>query len=315
MEEAKAKIGAWLKAQDYALERVQAANATQLDGCCSAELSLLAEKRAVECTYKGSLQADFGEAVRRAIEKVPKEDFIYIITGRIEAKQRQTKWYKQLENSPQLLVLPVWPPEASEMPLWLQQHLQEMGVKLADDAQKVLLEACQGNPAAIAQTITKLQILHDQTHIWSKEELGRFLMDDARFSPMDLVKAILRSDTVLAASILDYARQTRLEVSAFFWTLIKEVRLLLALNREVEAGVAPSAALTKHNVWFEHRDLLVAKMKNLNRLKMLEALCEGQRLEVLLKSSGDTSLIWQELKKWCFTLLDHSTITYHEKRG
>ncbi len=303
MEEARAQVEIWLRGRGFVVEHHQGTS-LQLTRFCE-DLSLWSEKRAVEYCYKGAVSADLGRAIEHAIDRSSDDEFMVLITNKLDAKQRQSKWYRSLEELAWLLVVPIWPLESREMQFWLQRKLKDAQVKLTDEARQFLMTECQGNPAAIVQTINKMVFFNNEHPLWNLEKLRGFLVGDVRFSAMDLVKATLKGDAVLAVSVIDYFQQERLEIAALFWSLIREIRLLITIKREVDGGSTLALALKKNNVWFEHRDLVVACYDKLDEIKLLDVLATGQRLDTLFKSMSDSLVGWNELREWCL-LLQHA---------
>lgn len=261
-------------------------------------LSLLeATKRAVIYEYTGTLDAAWAKALTQLISTLTEDQFLIIVTNKLEASQRRAKWCLALENLAPLLVVPIWTLEGGELASWLNLELRRRNLVFTKEAASFLLQYTNEDPASIWQILMKLQLLGRDK--WSIEAIRQFL-EAGSFNLKMLIYALLRRDAAKSLSLLDLAATCE-EPLAVLNGIIKELRLLIKLQTTRASGQAFLDILKDNGVWFEHRQLILAHWQQVNLTKLRQLLAAGEKLSRLAKSSSN-SIIWQHLHWWCLRL-------------
>ncbi|MEP5763197.1 MAG: DNA polymerase III subunit delta [Halieaceae bacterium] len=213
----------------------------------SAEMSLFADSKLIELRIpSGKPGANGSKALLAYLERPVADDILLIVAGKIDKQSTKSKWFKALDKAG--AVVQVWPVDARELPRWMQQRLQQAGLKIDKEALQLLCERVEGNLLAAVQEIEKLRLLCPGDHI-TVEAVSESVADNARYNLFALVDRAQQGDAAGALKMLQGLRAEGTETTVVLWALSREIRLLYQCQTDISRGQSQQQALRAQRVW------------------------------------------------------------------
>ncbi|MFQ5488684.1 MAG: DNA polymerase III subunit delta [Gammaproteobacteria bacterium] len=255
-------------------------------------MSLFAERRLLELRLPGGRPGEAGGRVLQAYgEQPPPDNVLLIISGKIDAAQQRSRWFKALEQAG--VVVQVWPLTARELPAWIEQRMRGAGLRPQREAVLLLAERVEGNLLAAVQEIEKLRMLHGAGPLGVDEVLAA-VADSARFDVFALVDSALAGDGRRAARILGGLRREGVEPVLVLWALGREIRSLAAMAALLAGGTGLEQVLARQRVWEKRKPLLRQALQRHDRRRWQHLLRRAAHLDRLIKGQAAGN-IWDEL--------------------
>jgi len=279
---------------------------TLLDAANS--MSLFAEQRLIELRMPTGKPGDVGrKALQSWIDRIPEDTVLLIITGKLEATMKKTKWFKALENAGASIT--VWPLDADRLPGWIGQRLRQAGLQPDAAAVELLAQRVEGNLLAAAQEIEKLQLLHSGA--LSVEDVEDAVTDTARFDVYRLVDTALAGDAAQVRRMLSRLQEEGLEPVLVLWVITRELRGLanMAMSCAGAKSGPPDAAkvdqvMTQMRVWQKRKPLIKKALMRTGPRKWQALLCNAAHADQVIKGQA-TGNVWDELLQLCLSLAGH----------
>ena len=162
-------------------------------------------------------------ALREWVEAPPEDNLLLLRTGRLQPRQRSAAWCKDLEKAG--VVVLVWPVSAQQLPRWLARRLKGSGLQAEPDALAYLSERVEGNLLAAAQEIDKLVLMGLPSPV-TVEQLVSVLEDTARFTPFDVIDAVMAFDPARVDRVLAGLREEGINLFAILGAFTSQLRRL-----------------------------------------------------------------------------------------
>jgi DNA polymerase-3 subunit delta len=187
-------------------------------------MSLFAERRIIDVRVPANKFDRVASETLRSYASAPGDDTLLLIrTGRLEAKQRSSAWFKALDKLG--VVVLIWPIDVSELPKWLGGRLRAAGLQLAPDALTYLSEHVEGNLLAAVQEIEKLKLANLEQPI-STDALMLVMEDSAHYDAFKLIDAVFAGDAARVSRVLQSLRQEGVALFAILGALTSQLRRL-----------------------------------------------------------------------------------------
>ena len=212
----------------------------------ASELSLFSEKKIIELHITSGKPSDKGLALIHYCEHLPPDIILLIITPKIEAATKKSKWYKAVDRVAG--ILNVWPIEGQRLNQWLQKRLRSKGLVLPGDALQLINERIEGNLLAADQEIEKLSLLYPVQKkqpmlSLDYEQVADAVFDNARYNLFAVFDCALGGDLKRASRMLYGLQREGQPVILILSLFAKEVRILakmsavFAVNKSIEAAM------------------------------------------------------------------------------
>lgn len=265
----------------------------------SNSLSLFAERRILEVRMPTGKPGDSGGKALREYAARPAEDtLLLIISGKLDAQQRKSKWVTDLEAAG--VGIQIWPVDARALPAWIRQRMQGLGLQPSGEAVELLAERVEGNLLACAQEIDKLKLLHDRGPV-DVAAVTAAVADSSRFDVYGLVDSALAGETGRSLRMLSGLRGEGVEPVLVTWALARELRSLAGMAWEVGKGEPAGVVMGRHRVW-KSRQQLVGKALTRHTLATWQGLlADCARLDRMVKGQAPGNP-WDELVQLCLRL-------------
>lgn len=271
-------------------------------------MSLFADKRLLELRLPGGRPGEAGGRVLQAYgEQPPPDNVLLIISGKIDATQQRSRWFKSLEQNG--VVVQVWSLTPRELPAWIEQRMRNVGLQPQRDALLLLAERVEGNLLAAVQEIEKLHMLHGAGPIGADEVLAA-VADSARFDVFALVDGVLAGDGRRSARILAGLRREGVEPVLVLWALGREIRSLATMAAQLAGGAGLEQVLARQRVWEKRKPLLRQALQRHDRRRCLRLLRRAAHLDRLIKGQAAGN-VWDELLQLSLEVAGISVLEMH----
>ncbi len=188
-------------------------------------LSLFSERRVLDVRMAPK---QFDQTAGAAIEAhldTPTDDVLLLMrTGRLETRQRGSKWFKRVESEGVAMV--AWPIAPRELPGWVRDRCRATGIELSNDAAGYLCDSIEGNLLAAAQEIEKLALLALPQPI-DLDALRASVADATHFETFDLLDAVFAGEARRIRRILYVLREEGEQPLAVLGMLVAWIRRLM----------------------------------------------------------------------------------------
>ncbi|CAL7962588.1 DNA polymerase III subunit delta [Gammaproteobacteria bacterium] len=259
--------------------------------------SLFSGRTLIELHLKSKL-TDTGSKILQSYAKKPVPGkIVVIVAAKLDAAQQRTAWFKAIDAHG--MILPVWPIDAAQMPLWIDKRLKQAGLKTDGLGIKLLVDHAAGNLLAAMQEIEKLRLLYGSGNL-TTEQIVSVITDNARFNVFNLLDTALAGKTAIVVRMLHNLKTTGVEPTIILWAIVRELRSLIDINFAMQQGASAEQALTKNNVW-SNRKALVKKALSRHDLASLQSLLkQAAQVDYIIKGADSQHLLWHELNNIYF---------------
>ena len=255
-------------------------------------MSLFAERKVIELRIPTGKPGDKGsKALVAYTSKLPEDNLLLIVSGKLDSNQTKSKWFKALDSAGATLA--VWPLEIQQLPAWLKQRMQLRGLQATEDALTVLAEQVEGNLLAADQELEKLRMLYGEGSI-NAEQVVDAVSDSARFDAFALVDVALQGDAVRVSRILHGLKSEGEDVLHILGALMYQLRMLEKMASAVAKGQNLEQVFQQHRIWDKRKVVLNAGLKRHGLKRWQAFLLVAGRIERMCKGLA-TGKPWDEL--------------------
>ncbi len=255
-------------------------------------LSLFAEQRILELRLPNAKPGIQGAKALQAYCEAPAPDTILLITmSKLEPAASKSKWCKVIDDAG--LVVPVWPIERAQLPRWIEQRMQRVGLQPENEVAAMLAERVEGNLLAASQEIEKLHLLFGQGRL-DMDQLLASVADSARYDVFGLVDAVLLGDAARAIKMLDGLRGEGEEPILILWALSREIRTLLNIAYDSRQSGVNDTLLGRHRIWDKRKRAVRAALQRHHYPRWVQMLEQCAQIDRMIKGQAAGSA-WDEL--------------------
>lgn len=259
-------------------------------------MSLFATQRIIELDMPSGKPGTKGSAsIVSFIDNMPSDVMLIIRCDEWNASNDKTKWVKTIIEKGAFLR--VYQPKAAELPSWISQRCQSIGLKVDRDAIGLLSMRLEGNLLAAAQELEKLKMRYADQVVTGKDVAG-LVADNARFDVFRLTDSLMEKHAARAIRILRSLQKNDVPPVVIHWALERETRMLceLAFIRNQHRNVSP-ADYRRMGIW-QSRQSIIQKVLNSQPLshweKCLKQLSDIDRM-IKGRLMGNE---WLSMEKW-----------------
>jgi DNA polymerase III subunit delta len=245
------------------------------------DLSLFAERKLIDLRIgQPRLEEEARSALMSYLEDPNPDNLLLLTTAKIDKQAQGTKWFKALEA--QCLFCPLWPVSERDLPGWIRQRLQKLGLGADADAVQVLADKIEGNLLAAAQEIEKLRILVNGDHLDVATVLEA-VQDSSRYGIFSLTDACLAGNTERALKILQHLEAEGEDCLFIVNMLCRELRSLSAMRGELDTGQNINGVLQNHRVWSSRSQIVTRALQLHDQKSVLDLLDRARKVDQAVK--------------------------------
>ncbi len=258
--------------------------------------SLFGDKTLLELRLPSGKPGDQGGKILQQYAQNPPEDKILLIeTEKLDAATQKTKWFKAIAGAGD--VVQIWPITMDQLPQWLNMRMQRQGLKTDREGLQLLAECVAGNLLAGAQEIEKLALLYGATTL-TPEQIAAAINDNARFDIFDLVDIALQGNLTKSCRILANLKASKTEPTLILWALTRELRNLIAMVKDIEAGKSVDAVMQQHRVWRSRLKAIKSALQHHDSKSLKCMLQSCAAIDRIIKGA-EVGNVWSEFEALC----------------
>ena len=262
-------------------------------------LSLFAERRILELRLPTGKPGKEGTRILRDYAERPPEDtLLLIVSAKLEAAARRSKWVQALDHAG--VSIPIWPVEAAQLPGWIDRRLRARGLQADREVLQLIAERVEGNLLAAVQEIEKLYLLHGAGSL-DVDTVTELVADSARYDVFSLVDAALAGDAAHAQRILSGLRAEGVEPVLVLWALVREIRALTTMARQLQNGSGLAQVLASQRVWEKRKPRVTAALQRIRGRQWWRLLQHCAQIDRVVKGRAVGSA-WDELLQLTLSL-------------
>jgi len=217
-------------------------------------LSLFAERRIIELRLPTGKPGVKGSAAIAEFAADAASDLLFIVSApKLDRGSQNSKWVKALEAHGGMVQ--VWPVGIRDLPAWISDRMQRVGLQPDRDAVRLIADRVEGNLLAAQQEIEKLRLVHGEGRL-SAADVDAAVADSSRFDVYKLVDAAVSGNAARAIRILGGIRTEGVEAVIVMWALTRELRMLAGLSDSIRTGTELGTAMRKAHVWQNRQGLV-----------------------------------------------------------
>jgi DNA polymerase III subunit delta len=258
----------------------------------TSNLSLFSERTLIELRIKNKINETGNKILQNYARKPASDKVVLIIADKLDAAQQKTAWFKAIDNYG--IILPIWPIDTLQFPLWISKRLQQAGLKTDGQGIKLLADHAMGNLLAAAQEIEKLHLLYGSGNLTS-EQIINVITDNARFNVFNLADIALAGKTALLIRMLANLKSEGVEPTIILWAIARELRSLINISFAIKQGTDTEQAMIKNGVWNNRKALVKKALARLDLVNLQNLLKQATRIDYIIKGADNQHLLWDEL--------------------
>lgn len=256
-------------------------------------LSLFAEKKLIELKLGSTKPGSPGsKALVQYLDNPPEDNILLIECNRLDAATLKSKWASHIDKAG--AIVQIWPIAIEEMPRWVRQRSQTMGLKLDEDALSLLSERMEGNLLAARQELEKLKLNYPDQSI-SADDVVASVEDSSRYDIFNLTDACLSGNSQQVVKILSHLRTEGQEPNLCLWALSKEIRLVDALRAANDRSQPPQQVFKKYRVIQKRQSALIAASRRLTLQGTQDLLYRCKMADEQIKGIQKHASVWDTL--------------------
>lgn len=244
-------------------------------------LSLFADRRIVELRLPGGKPGIAGAAALEAhAQGLPEDTLTLIALPRLDRRTRETRWARALERAGALLEIDSV--ERARLPPWIGARLARQQQSADDEALAFIAERVEGNLLAAHQEITKLGLLYPAGRL-SLDQVTDSVLNVARYDVFQLPLAVLAGDAPRVRKTMAGLRAEGEAVPLVLWVIAEELRMLVRMKAQVDAGRPFSQAARENRLWNPRERLVERALPRLDMNRLSQALSRAAAVDRLAK--------------------------------
>lgn len=263
----------------------------------SQNLSLFSQRQLIELdmpkatTSDKAKTRDKGKTLLAYCENPPEDKILLIITPKIDAASKRTKWFKSIEKAG--VFIAHWPIEAAKLPSWLQQRAKQRGLQIEMRALTTLADRVEGNLRAADQALEKLYLQFGNEPI-RQEDVIESITDSSRYDVFKLIDSAMDKDPARVHKILTGLRQEGIEPILILWALAKQCRLLASLAHALAQGEQFANLCQQNGIWEKQKPLIQKALARRSAAFFQKCLQRAAKIDEIIKGM-QTGNSWDAL--------------------
>jgi DNA polymerase-3 subunit delta len=253
---------------------------------CANALSLFAEQKIIELrlgSSKPNKQAS--EILREYLERPAEDNVLLIIANKLDASAKKSAWFKAIDQKG--IIVEIWPVELQQLPGWINQRAQQIGLHLENDAVQLLCERIEGNLLAAKQELDKLNLLYAGQTI-SADMVMDSVSDSSRYDIYGLTEAAIQQQVSRCNKIIEVLRQEGTEATVALWAISKEIRSLIAVQNGLSKGTPFDTICQRERVWGKRKNWIRSAAQRIHPDTLKQMLSRCSEADAQIKGAvGD----------------------------
>jgi DNA polymerase-3 subunit delta len=270
-------------------------------------LSLFGDRKLLEIRFSGKPDSSAASTLEKYAADPSPDTLLLLLLPKLDGTAQKAKWFVACENAGASVQLPQI--DAHTLPDWLQQRLQQAGLRTDPEAFTLLVERVEGNLLAAQQEVEKLRLLSPDG-VLTADIIRSAVGDSARYNVYDLADCALAGDAEKAARMLAGLRAEGQAESVLLWALGKDARTLAALREGVDAGQPLNALLQQNGIWQKRQPLFHRALQRTSSRMASSLVQEVLAVDQAIKGQS-SERAWDVLLRLTLALAGRPLFTAH----
>ena len=259
-------------------------------------LSLFADKRIVEIRLPGGKPGVTGAAVLEAHAAQADESLLTLVAlPKLDRRAKEARWVAALERAGVLVEIESI--ERTRLPQWIAERLARQQQRAGNDALEFIADRVEGNLLAAHQEVAKLALLYPAGEL-TLAQVTDSVLNVARYDVFQLPLAMLAGDAARVRKTMAGLEAEGEAIPLVLWAISEEIRTLLRVKQQVDAGRPFSTAARDNRLWGPRERLverLLPRVSTNTLAAALERAAQIDRLAKGLRAPAVDSDAWIEL--------------------
>lgn len=244
-----------------------------------------------------SLNVAMSKNLQQLSQTLAPEVSLLIALPQLTRAQENASWLTTLSD--QLLIINCNTPDITQLPIWVNQQLQQFDLSIEKQGIELLCYYYEGNLLALAQIIEQLKLLYPKGKI-SFNQLEHNLNDCAIFTPYHLIDAMLTAKIKRMIHILQQLKTNDTEPLILIRTIQRELIQLINIKKYATKHDIKSA-YDVYKIWQSRRNIYTPFLNKISLVHLYQSLQQLMELEITLKTDYYAP-IWEALTKLCLQI-------------
>lgn len=256
---------------------------------CANALSLFAEQKIIELRLGSQkLNKQSSEILREYLQRPAEDNVLLIIANKLDASAKKSAWFKAIDQ--QGIIVEIWPVDLQQLPNWINQRAQQIGLTLENDAIQLLCERIEGNLLAAKQELDKLNLLYAGQNV-TVDMVMDSVSDSSRYDIYGLTEAAILQQVPRCTKIIEVLRQEGTEASVALWAIARDIRSLIALQSGLHKGTPFDTLCQRERIWGNRKNQMRNAAQRLSSEKLNRMLNRCSEADAQIKGEpGDAWL-------------------------
>jgi DNA polymerase III subunit delta len=259
-------------------------------------LSLFSDRKIIEVRLPTGKPGIAGAAALEAHAASAGEGVLTIVAlPKLDRRARETRWVAALERAGVLVEIDSI--ERARLPQWISERLARQQQRAGADALDFIAERVEGNLLAAHQEIGKLALLHPAGEL-TLAQVTESVLNVARYDVFQLPLAMLGGDAARVRKTMAGLEAEGEAIPLVLWAITEELRTLLRVKSQVQAGRPFSMAARENRLWGPRERLAERLLPRLSIPVLAHGLERAARIDRLakgLRAPEADSDAWLEL--------------------
>jgi DNA polymerase-3 subunit delta len=259
-------------------------------------LSLFGDRKIVEIRLPGGKPGVAGAAALEAHAAAASDGVLTIVAlPRLDRRAKEARWVAALERAGALVEIDAI--ERTHLPRWIGERLGCQQQHADADALEFIADRVEGNLLAAHQEIAKLGLLYPAGEL-TLAQVTDSVLNVARYDVFQLPVAMLGGDAARVRKTMAGLEAEGEAVPLVLWAITEELRTLMRVKAQVQAGRPFSLAARENRLWGPRERLVERLLPRLSVPKLakgLERAAQIDRLAKGLRAPASDSDAWLEL--------------------
>ncbi|MBS0358597.1 MAG: DNA polymerase III subunit delta [Proteobacteria bacterium] len=261
-------------------------------------LSLFSDKTFLDLRLPSGKPGDTGAKIlMQYAENPPPDKILLITTGKLDAATQKAKWFTALEKVG--VFVAIWPLFANQLPIWLKQRFQKVGLQLEPAALKLFSDQVEGNLLAADQEIEKLRLIYGPGKL-NEQQILEATTNHNRYDIFNLVDAVFSGDNARIIRLLKNLKALSEEPTILLWALTRELRVLAQITWAVSSGSHLEAQLQTHKIWENRKSLYRKVLQSKKTQHWYTLIHQAKQIDEMIKGI-QRGHVWDELMQLCLS--------------
>ncbi|MBB3046952.1 DNA polymerase-3 subunit delta [Litorivivens lipolytica] len=250
----------------------------------SQSMSLFGERKILDLRLNGKLGKEGSQALCDYCETATQDTLLLVQCGRLDRSAQRAKWVKAVEKHGAMLQ--IWPIDRQQLPRWLQQRAQSLGLNIDRTGISLLAERVEGNLLAAAQELEKLKILVGSDAI-SGDAVNSLVASNPRYDVFKLIDCVLAGQVSTALKMLRGLRNEGAEAIPLMGAINREIRNLYQCAQQIGRGNGIDRVLDSAGVWDKRKPLYKQALGRVKEAELAKLLQLAQEIDLSLKGQRE----------------------------